>query len=144
MSNGLPTSQSLTLPAKTESLGEVTRFVREGGHEANLPETRLNELDLLVEEVFMNIARHAYPQGAPGVASVTYFVATPGELVVEFSDQGIEFNPLVADPPDLALELDERQPGGLGIFLLEEFADSLSYRREEGWNHLTLRVSAKP
>lgn len=104
----------------------------------------MDEVDLLVEEVFTNIARHAYPKGEPGVVSVTYFVLRPGDLVVEFGDQGVEFNPLTVRTPDLALDLDQRQAGGLGIFLLEEFADALTYCREQSWNRLTFRVTAKP
>ena len=103
----------------------------------------MDELDLLVEEIFMNIARHSYPEGAHGVVSVMYSVPAPGELAVEFGDQGIEFNPLAVSPPDLALDLDQRSAGGLGVFLLKEFADSLKYRREHGWNRLTLGVSTK-
>lgn len=140
----MPTTQSLTLPAKTESLGAVTRFVRDGAREADLPQSRMDELDLLVEEIFMNIARHSYPEGADGVVSVMYTVSAPGELAVEFGDQGIEFNPLAVRPPDLALDLDHRRAGGLGVFLVKEFADSLSYRRERGWNRLTFGISAKP
>jgi anti-sigma regulatory factor (Ser/Thr protein kinase) len=75
---------------------------------------------------------------------VMYSVSGPGELVVEFSDQGVEFNPLTVDPPDLTLDLAARPVGGLGVFLLKKFADSLSYRREQGWNRLTFGVSAKP
>jgi anti-sigma regulatory factor (Ser/Thr protein kinase) len=140
----LPTPQSLTLPAQAESLGAVTHFVREGAREANLPAVRLGELDLLVEEIFMNIARHSYPKGLPGPVSVTYSITGQGELAVEFGDQGVEFNPLTADPPDLALDLTHRPVGGLGVFLLKAFADSLSYRREQGWNRLTLGISSKP
>ena len=92
----------------------------------------------------MNVARHAYPKGLPGPVSVTYLVTEPGELAVEFSDQGIEFNPLSADPPDLALNLEQRPVGGLGVFLLNAFADSLNYRREQGWNRLTFVVTSKP
>jgi anti-sigma regulatory factor (Ser/Thr protein kinase) len=73
-----------------------------------------------------------------------YSVSGPGELAVEFGDQGVEFNPLTISPPDLTLELTARPVGGLGVFLLREFADSLSYRREQGWNRLTFEVSAKP
>ena len=138
------TPQPLTLLAKADALGAVTRFVREGAREANLAEARMDELDLLVEEIFMNIARHSYPEGAPGVVSVMYSVSGPGELAVEFGDQGVEFNPLTISPPDLTLELTARPVGGLGVFLLREFADSLSYRREQGWNRLTFEVSAKP
>jgi serine/threonine-protein kinase RsbW len=103
----------------------------------------MDELDLLVEEIFMNIARHSYPQGAPGAVNVTYSVSGPAELVVEFSDQGVEFNPLALSAPDLVLDLAERRAGGLGVFLVKEFADSLSYRREQGWNRLTVGISAR-
>jgi serine/threonine-protein kinase RsbW len=140
----LPTTQSLTISAAVESLGVVTRFVREGAREASLPEARMDELDLLVEEIFMNIARHAYPEAAPGVVSVAYSVPAPGELVVEFGDRGVAFDPLTVSPPELASNLAQRRVGGLGVFLLKELAESLSYRREQGWNHLTFRVSAKP
>ncbi len=129
--------------AKAESLGPVTHFVREGAREAKLPTSQVGELDLLVEEIFMNIARHSYPKDLPGPVAVTYSVTGPGELAVEFGDQGIEFNPLTVDPPSLALNLEERQVGGLGVYLLKAFAHSLSYRRENGWNRLTLGISSK-
>jgi serine/threonine-protein kinase RsbW len=134
----------MTLLARAESLGTITHFVREGAEEANLPVARMGELDLLVEEIFMNIARHSYPKGLPGPVSVSYSVTGPGELALEFGDQGVEFNPLTADPPDLTLDLEHRPVGGLGVFLLKAFAQSLSYRREQGWNRLTLGISSKP
>jgi serine/threonine-protein kinase RsbW len=137
------TPQSLTLPARAEWLGSVTEFVRKGAREAELPGSRLGELDLLIEEIFMNIARHAYPEGASGVVNVTYRVSA-GELAVEVGDQGIEFDPLAATPPDLTLDLAQRPIGGLGIFLLRTFASSLSYRREQGWNRLTFGISSNP
>ena len=108
-----------------------------------MPEVRMDVLDLLVEEIFMNIARHSYPEGAPGLVSVMYSIPAEGELAVEFSDQGVEFNPLTASLPDLTLDLAARPVGGLGVFLLGALADSLSYRREQGWNRLTFGVSAK-
>ena len=139
----MPTPQSLTLLARAESLGPVTQFIRDGARQASLPESRLGELDLLIEEIFMNIARHSYRGGPPGLVSVAYSVTGPGELTVEFGDQGIEFNPLDAAPPDLTLDLAQRPIGGLGVFLLKAFADSLSYRREQGWNRLTVGISSR-
>jgi serine/threonine-protein kinase RsbW len=134
---------SLTLVAKAESLGPATEFVRKGAREANLPESRVGELDLLIEEILMNIARYSYPENAPGVVTVTYSV-TPGELTVEVGDRGVAFDPLQAEPPDLTLDLDQRPIGGLGIFMLRSFAKSLTYRREQGWNRLTFGISANP
>jgi serine/threonine-protein kinase RsbW len=134
----------LTLVARTESLGPVTEFVRKGAREANLPESHTRELELVIEEVLMNVSRHSYPEGAPGMVTVTYSVPAPGKLAVEVCDQGIEFNPLTAMPPNLTLDLKQRPSGGLGILLMKSFAKSMTYRREQGWNRLTLAISANP
>jgi serine/threonine-protein kinase RsbW len=136
--------QSLTLVAKAESLGPATEFVRKGAREANLPESRMGELDLLIEEVLMNIARYAYPEDAPGIVTVSYSIPLPGELALEVGDQGVEFDPLTASPPDLTLDLAQRPIGGLGILLLQSFAKSLTYRREQGWNRLRFGIAANP
>jgi len=128
---------SLTIAAKPTSLRAVTEFVRKGALEARLPEERIAELDLLVDELIMNVCIHAYPDDRPGDVTVTYSVPAPGELSVEVADRGVEFNPLNAAPPDLTLSLDARPIGGLGIHLVKTFAKSLKYRREEGWNRLT-------
>lgn len=128
--------------AQPESLGPVTEFVRLGAREACLPELQMKQLELLIEEIFVNISRYSYPKNSPGSVTVTYAVPKPGELNVEVGDQGIEFDPLAAPDPDLTLNLEERPVGGLGIFLLKAFAGSLSYRREQGWNRLRFGISA--
>jgi anti-sigma regulatory factor (Ser/Thr protein kinase) len=133
-------TRSLTIAAKPASLGAVTEFVRKGALEANLPEERIAELDLLVDELIMNVCTHAYPDGRPGDVTVTYSVPAPGELSVEVADQGVEFNPLKAKSPDLTLSLESRPIGGLGIHLVKTFAKSLTYRREQGWNRLTFAL----
>jgi len=74
--------------------------------------------------------------------TVTYTVPAPGELRVEVADQGVAFNPLEAEPPDLASSLEARPIGGLGIYLVKSLATSLTYRREQGWNRLTIGISA--
>lgn len=135
-------SRSLTIAAKPASLGAVTEFVRKGAWEANLPEARIGEVDLLIDELIMNVCTHAYPNNMPGDVTVTYSVPTPGELSVEVADQGVEFNPLKAQPPDLTASLEARAIGGLGIHLVKTFAKYLRYRREQGWNRLTFGISA--
>jgi serine/threonine-protein kinase RsbW len=117
-------------------------FVRAGALEASLPEARIGVLDLLTEEIFMNVCRHAYPDGSQGVVTLTYSVSAPGELSVEVADQGTEFNPLTAAPPDLSLNLESRPLGGLGIFLVKTLAPFITYRRDRDWNRLTFGISA--
>jgi serine/threonine-protein kinase RsbW len=130
------------MEANSVSLGAITDFVRTGAREAGLPEARIGELDLLIEELCVNVCRHAYPDGAPGIVSVTYSIPAPGELSLEVADQGVEFNPLAAEPPDITLDLEDRPIGGLGILMVKALASSLTYRRECGWNRLTLGISA--
>jgi serine/threonine-protein kinase RsbW len=138
------TPQSLTLIAKPESLAPVTEFVRKGAREANLPELQMRQLELLIEEIVVNIWQYSYPESAPGTVAVTFSVPRRGEMEIEVADQGIEFDPLTAEPPDLTLDLSQRPVGGLGIFLLKSFARSLNYRRHLGWNRLSFGISANP
>ena len=135
-------TRSLTLAANTAFLHAGTEFVRTGALEASLPEARIGELDLLIEEIFMNVCWHAYPDGRQGVVTLTYSVPAPGQLSVEVADQGVEFNPLAAPPPDLTLNLESRRIGGLGAFLMKTLASSLAYRRDRDWNRLTFSISA--
>jgi serine/threonine-protein kinase RsbW len=132
----------LTMAANTASLHAAMEFVRTGAREASLPEARIGELDLLIEEIFMNVCCHAYPDGRQGLVTLTYSVPAPGQLSVEVADQGAEFNPLTAVPPDLTLNLESRPIGGLGIFLVKTLAPSLTYRRDRDWNRLTFGISA--
>jgi len=133
---------SLELEANTAALHRVVEFVQKGAVEARLPVLRMGELDLLIEEIFMNVCSHAYPGNTPGKVTVTYWVCEPGQLKIEVADQGAEFNPLAAEPPDVTLDLEDRPIGGLGIFLVKALAPSLSYSREDGWNRLTFVISA--
>jgi serine/threonine-protein kinase RsbW len=131
------------MEANVASLRAAMDFVRTGAQEAELPEARIGELDLLIEEIFINTCCHAYQDGRQGVVTLTYSVLAPGELNVEVADQGAEFNPLTAASPDLALNLKSRPIGGLGIVLVKALASSLSYRRDRGWNRLTFGISSR-
>jgi serine/threonine-protein kinase RsbW len=117
-------------------------FVRTGAQEASLPDARIGQLDLLIEEIFMNVCFYAYPEGRQGMVTLTYSVPAPGELNVEVADQGAEFNPLAAASPDLTLNLESRPIGGLGISLVKALASSITYRRDRDWNRLTFGISA--
>jgi anti-sigma regulatory factor (Ser/Thr protein kinase) len=132
----------LAVEARIASLSAIIEFVRNGALEADLPEARIGELDLAVEEIFMNVCCHAYPDGVTGVVTVGYEVPVRGELSVEVADQGAEFNPLTIAAPDLTLNVQRRPVGGLGILLVKTLATSLHYRREHDWNRLTFSISA--
>lgn len=63
-----------------------------------------------------------------------------GKLTIGFRDGGIEFDPLAKDDPDITASLEERQVGGLGIFLCKQMMDSIEYRHENGSNILTMKL----
>jgi serine/threonine-protein kinase RsbW len=130
------------MPANPASLHAAMEFVRAGALEASLPEGRVGEVDLVIEEIFMNVCCHAYPDGRQGVVTLTYLVPVPGELSVEVADQGAEFNPLTTPPPDLTLNLESRPIGGLGLVLVKTLAPSITYRRDRDWNRITFAISA--
>lgn len=135
-------TRSLSLAANTTCLQDAVEFVRAGALEANLPEARIDELDLIVEEIFMNVCWHGYPDSKEGLVNFSYSVPAPGELSVEVADQGVEFNPLAEAPPDVTLDLEDRPIGGLGIFLIKKLAPMIEYRRDRDWNRLTFGISA--
>jgi anti-sigma regulatory factor (Ser/Thr protein kinase) len=118
-------------------------FVRKAAREASLPEDRTGQLELVLEEILMNLSRHAYPAEKPGDVTIQYSIPEPGKLCVEVADRGREFDPIAASAPHLTLDLAGRPVGGLGIFLIRAFADSLSYHREQGWNRLRFAISAR-
>jgi serine/threonine-protein kinase RsbW len=128
----------LTLPARLDSLPQFNEFLHEAGRRASLPEAEFGKLELVWEEIFVNIASYAYPEGETGNAEVGYAVTEPGCLLVQVRDSGQAFNPLKRDPPDLRADLAGRTPGGLGIFLVQSLADSVGYAYVDGRNVLYL------
>ena len=130
----------LTVPAHVDALQQFCGFVRRGGEATGLSPDEIGKLDLVMEELFMNIARHAYAPGN-GDVEVAYAVEAPGRLVIEISDHGRAFDPLATDPPDFGRRLAERPLGGMGIFLVKAMAESLRYERVGNRNSLVLVFS---
>jgi serine/threonine-protein kinase RsbW len=95
----------------------------------------VREIELVVEEVLVNICRYAYGD-APGEVEVGCVQADPEHLLVEFIDSGKPFNMLTSAIPELAVDMDERQVGGLGIPLIRAMMDKVTYRREGDRNIL--------
>jgi len=134
-----------TLPAHVNALHECFTFVRQGARRSGLSEADMNRLDLIMEEFFMNVARHAYPAGQVGDIELAYAVRAPGTLQVEISDAGQMFNPLASNPPDFSRGVAERPLGGMGIFLVNRLADSLSYRWLDNRNTISFTyVKSEP
>ena len=132
------TKSEITLEALDENLEAAQEFVR-NQVEPLCNDTSIQlQLDLVVEEIFVNIAHYAYaPQ--TGSVTITCKVSTePARLTVSFADSGKPFNPLEKPDPDVTLSSEERSIGGLGIFLVKKYMTSVNYDYKDGKNIFTL------
>ena len=125
--------------ARVDRLDEVLAFVDGVLEQLDCPLKAQMQLDVAVEELFVNIASYAYAPGtAPAALRVD--VEADGRVVaVTFVDQGVPYDPLAKPDPDITLSAEERQPGGLGIFMVKRSMDDMAYRREGDSNVLTIR-----
>ena len=98
----------------------------------------LFELDMVVEEVFINVANYAYPDNAGMVSLDLSLDREQNFLYLTFRDSGIPYDPLRKQSPDVTAPAEKRPIGGLGIFLVQKYSDSLSYEYAEGENRLTI------
>ena len=97
---------------------------------------------LVVEELVVNIVDYAYPNRADGYLDVE-IKCDEKSITLCFRDGGIPFNPLVKDPPDISLPIEQRRIGGLGIFLVIKKMDAVSYKYIDGENFLTVMKKLK-
>lgn len=131
----------LTLEAKKENLDGVLDFIHQALDESQCSPKSLMQLDLAVEELFVNIAQYAYYPKTGAVTILTEFHVDSSEITVTFIDKGIPYNPLSKKDPDMTLAVDKRPIGGLGIYMAKKIMDSLSYEYKDGRN--ILRISKK-
>lgn len=96
------------------------------------------KLQLSIEEAVENVVRYAYEGGIGWLEVGTSLDHDSLVLTVELRDAGVPFNPLEAPDPDVTLPANEREIGGLGIYLCKQMMDTLNYKYEEGNNVLTM------
>lgn len=130
-------SKELEIKASDESMQTVNAFIH-SVLPACCDEMLINQIDLAVEEIFVNIAHYSGSETA--MICTNYHISGDGSgtLTVTFKDSGKPFNPLDRDDPDLTLSAEERRIGGLGIFLTKKFMDSVDYEFADGKNILKI------
>jgi anti-sigma regulatory factor (Ser/Thr protein kinase) len=127
--------RSMTFRADMECLREVLGFVGDTLRAAGVADDAVGHVKLAVEEIFVNIALYAYKDGARGVVELRCSVRD-GAVSLEFEDSGVPFDPLSRKDPDVMAGLEEREIGGLGVFIVKKIMDSVEYCREGGRNLL--------
>ena len=127
----------LNISATVENLDTVIGFVEEHLEEYGCPMKTQMQVALAVEEIYVNIANYAYnPEVGPATIQVEVH-----EVVITFVDNGKPYDPLAKEDPDITLSAEERDIGGLGIFLVKQTMDDVHYEYTEGRN--ILRISKR-
>ncbi len=131
-------ARELRVAADLKEVDRVRDFLLEAIAGLPLGEEDRLKVELALHEIFVNIARYAYPRGRRG-DMVLRIWRDEGSLFIEVRDRGIPFNPVRKKNPDLMVKLRRGIPGGLGVYFFKTLMDGLKYRRTGGQNILTVR-----
>ena len=129
--------EKLCIKAKLENLVDVTAFVESQLETLDLPMKTQMQIDLAVEEIFVNIANYAYSP-EDGMAIIEVELTEDPRVIITFIDNGKPFDPLAKDDPDITKTAEDRQVGGLGIFMVKKSMDDVSYEYKDGQNILRI------
>lgn len=128
--------RELITEARIEKLDEVLDFVNESLEECDCSMKLINQINIAVEEIFVNIAHYAYN---PEVGAAAIRISVSDQVLIEFEDNGKPYNPLLKIDPDISINAEERDIGGLGIFMVKKIMDSVEYDNKENKNILTIK-----
>lgn len=129
----------LVVPASVDKLDEVMAFVINSLKGLEYSDKTLMEIEIAVEEVFVNIAKYAYPPEEGQVTVETEISGEPKILIARFTDSGTKYDPLEKEDPDTGLSVEDTPIGGLGIFITKESMDDVIYEYKDNKNILTIR-----
>ncbi|MCR5370909.1 MAG: ATP-binding protein [Clostridium sp.] len=132
--------KEITLKAIKKNIPVVTDFVNDKLEEEDCPPKAMMQVDIAIDEIFVNIANYAY-EGESGNVTVQVDIDDDNgkQMVLTFIDSGIPFNPLEAGDPDITLPAEKRSVGGLGIFIVRKTMDGMKYMRKNNRNILVIR-----
>ncbi len=133
----MPKTYELTVPADVDRLHDVLAFVDDLLEQHDFPMKAQTQIDIALEELFVNIAQYAYPD-ITGEATIRVCVSCE-YAEISLIDSGIPYDPLAKPDPDITLSAQERPIGGLGIFMTKKLMDDISYEYKDGKNILTIK-----
>lgn len=135
--------KELTIDASLENIEKVTAFIDEQLESLGCPVKAQMQIDIAIDELFGNIAHYAYnPEVGPATVRVE-IQEEPLSVVITFIDNGVPYDPLAREDPDTSLSVEEREIGGLGIYMVKKSMDEIAYEYKNGQNILTIKKSLK-
>ena len=129
--------RSLTLPNDINTIPQLNEFIDAVCEELEIDMALAMSLNLAMEEAVVNVMDYAYPEGTEGEVDIEA-IADETQLHCTISDSGKPFDPTAKEEVDTTLSAEERPIGGLGIHLIRQLMDNISYERKDGKNILRL------
>ena len=131
--------KELNIAATVDNIETVTDFVNEQLEAIDCPMKAQVQIDVAIDELFGNIAHYAYnPEVGPATVRVEV-EENPMAVKISFIDNGVPYDPLAKDDPDITLSAEEREIGGLGIYMVKKTMDQISYEYKDGQNILKIK-----
>ncbi len=131
--------KELTIAATVENIETVTDFVNEQLEALDCPRKTQMQIDIAIDEIFGNIAHYAYNPDVGEATVRVEAVEEPLTVVITFIDKGVPYDPLAKADPDTTLSAEERDIGGLGIYMVKKSMDDVTYEYKEGQNILKIK-----
>ncbi|MCL2443520.1 MAG: SpoIIE family protein phosphatase, partial [Treponema sp.] len=125
----------IDIEAKLENLNIVFDFINNELEKIGYNTDLINKIEIAVEEIFTNIVKYAY-EDKNGRTIIS--ISTEGKTRINFEDTGKPYNPVEQKPPDLEKDLENREIGGLGVYIVKNIMDSIEYSRQNNKNTLTI------
>ena len=129
----------ITVTAIIENIPVVEEFVDKWLEQYDCPLKAQMQINVAVDELFTNISSYAYnPDVGPATVRVEV-CQEPLSVIITFIDNGVPYNPLEAEAPDIGLSAEDRPIGGLGIYMVKKTMDGISYEYKDGRNILSIK-----
>ena len=131
--------KELTVEAKTTNIEAVTDFVNEQLEALDCPMKAQMQIDIAIDELFGNIAHYAYNPEIGKATVRVEVIEDPLAVTITFIDHGVPYDPLAKADPDTTLSAEEREIGGLGIYMVKKSMDEITYEYKDGQNILAIK-----
>ncbi len=131
--------KKLTIEATPENIDTVIEFVDEQLEEYGCGMKEQMAIDVAVDELFANIAQYAYSPETGYATVLVDVIKDPLSVEITFIDNGIPYDPLAKSDPDTSLSVEDREIGGMGIFIVKKSMDLVNYEYKDGKNILTIK-----
>ena len=135
--------KELNIAATVENIETVTDFVNEQLEALDCPMKAQMQIDIAIDELFGNIAHYAYNPEIGKATVRVEVIEDPLAVTITFIDNGVPYDPLAKADPDTTLSAEEREIGGLGIYLVKKSMDEIAYEYKDGQNIIKIKKNLR-